>query len=78
LKLFIWANPYHVNYGNSGYFAVAETVDNARAIARSAHKYSYVEFDDGATFGATADALLAGEPTRVVDIPCGEWHEWSE
>lgn len=77
MKLFVWANPYQVKYGTSAFFAVAETVDDARAIARSAPRYSFFACEDGAGM-ANADQLLAGEPTRIIDVPCGEWHEWSE
>jgi hypothetical protein len=72
MKLFIWAEPYRVDYGTSAVFAVAETVEQARAIARGAPAYKYVEFGYG-----IRDYDL-GEPTRVVDLPCAEWHEWSE
>jgi len=72
VKLFVWSDPYPVNYGTSAVFAVAETVEQAREIAQGAPAYTYVEFRDG-----TGGREL-GEPTRVVDLPCAEWHEWSE
>jgi hypothetical protein len=53
--------------------AVAATVEEAREIARSAPRYTYGEFHQG----DGCDVPL-GEPTRVVDLPCAEWHEWAE
>lgn len=77
MKLFIWADPYQVPYGTSAYFAVAETVEEARKLAIKAPRYSYVRFYDGDGVGQS-DQLLAVDPTRIVDLPCGEWHEWAE
>lgn len=78
MKLFVWADPYRVTYGSSAVFAVAETVEEARREAARGNWYSYVEFPHA--HGGSADALAAklGEPTRVVDLPCAEWHEWTE
>ena len=75
MKLFVWADPYRISYGTSGFFAVAETVEQAREIAKSSPRYRYVEFhqEDG-----EMTEVVLGEPTRIVGIPCGEWHEWSE
>lgn len=72
VKLFVWADPYTVHYGNSAVFAVAETVEQARKIAKGAPAYKYVAFPDG------SGGYKLGEPTRVVDCPCAEWHEWEE
>ena len=73
VRLFVWSNPYPVSYGSSMVFAVAETVEQAREIAKTAPRYAYNEFHSG----DGCDAVL-GEPIRVVDLPCAEWHEWSE
>lgn len=73
MKLFVWADPYRIPYGTSAYFAIAETVEEPREIAGSAPAYSYTEYDDGAV-----QRVKLGEPTRVIDFPCGEWHMWSE
>ena len=79
MKLYIWIEPYNVAYGQSWYMAVAESADNARAIARNAPRNTFLTHDDRLPpMRDSADDLLAGPPTRVVDIPCGEWHEWSE
>lgn len=79
MKLFVWANPYPVSYGSSMVFAVAETLEAARAEILGGNRYSYGEFFDGS--GApipTAQIEKLGEPTRIVDLPCAEWHMWQE
>lgn len=73
MKLFVWSNPYPVSYGSSMVVAVAETVEQARELAKSAPRYTYNEFHQGDGYWVTL-----GEPTRIVDLPCAEWHEWSE
>lgn len=75
VKMFVWANPYHIRYGTSAFFAVAETVDEARELAQRSKAYAYVEFG-GKQFDASS--VVLGEPTRILDVPCGEWHDWSE
>jgi hypothetical protein len=70
MKLFVWANPY-VSSGTSGLFVIAETEDQARVLADGAPGYSFVEFDS-----TPMGNVKLGPPTRVVDIPCAEWHEW--
>lgn len=77
MKLFVWADPYAVSFGASVYFAVAETVEEARKIAFDASRYSYGEHEID-KIGEAAAQFLAGDPTRVLDVPCGEWHQWSE
>lgn len=76
MKLFVWANPYDVSYGTSGLFVVANDLDEARTLAATGKRYSYVEFEERSEGDMSRIAL--GEPTRVVDLPCAEWHEWSE
>ena len=40
----------------------------------SANKlYRYVQFERD-----IVPSAVLGEPTRIVDLPCAEWHEWSE
>lgn len=76
MKLFVWKEPYGVSWGQSAFFAVAETVEQAREMAKSAPLYSY--------FSATPDKeepprdIQLGEPDRVVDLPCAEFHQWCE
>jgi len=77
MKLVVWSNPYGVSYGGSMAFVVAETVEEARAIladANRAKSYRFHEYEQQRLPGVPVDV----EPTRIVDIPCGEWHEWSE
>jgi hypothetical protein len=73
MKLFVWADPYKIRYGSSALFAVAETEEQARALAINAPRYAYVRFKKDS--GAKAEL---GPPTRIVELPCAEWHEWEE
>lgn len=72
MKLYIWKDPYKVNWGSSMCFAVADNLETAKEIAQGANLYRFVEYESGYM------NLPLGEPTRVVDLPCAEWHEWSE
>lgn len=76
MKLFVWCDPYHVNYGSSMVFAVAETEEEARNEAAKGLAYKYGEYKQDGDFSALAGKL--GKPARIVDCPCAEWHEWSE
>ena len=88
MRLFVWNNPYRVSYGSSLVFAVAETLEEARAIAqsRAAAWYAYGVYPDGSppytdnhvSNTSRESAPMLGEPTRIVDIPCSEWHRWEE
>jgi hypothetical protein len=69
MKLFIWEDPYYISYGTSLCVAAGETVEQARESAHAAYKESLYS-------GKTMPHL--GEPTRVLDLPCAEWFEWSE
>jgi hypothetical protein len=73
MKLYIWADPYHVSYGTSMLLAVAHSVEEAKQLAARGARFSYVQYKQGD--GMEIDL---GEPTRIVDLPCAEWHEWSE
>jgi hypothetical protein len=73
MKLFVWGQPYNVPFGSSMYFAVAETVEQAREMARTAPAFAYTSIEEN-----PPPAVLLGEPTRVLDLPCAEWHVWSE
>lgn len=75
MKLFVWAEPYRVKYGSSAVFVVAETEEQAREIARSGAAYEYVI---GPRPIGWVQTITLGPPTRVVEAPCAEWHEWSE
>lgn len=54
-------------------FAVAEDLEAARVAAAKGTCYSYGKYENGHGCGVMLD-----EPTRVLDLPCAEWHEWSE
>ena len=75
MKLFIWVDPYRVDYRHSMLIAVAETEEQARAIATSkaASWWAFGKFEQ-----APKGQFEVGKPTRVVDLPCAEWHEWEE
>lgn len=72
MKLYIWNEPYSVSWGSSLLFAVAESLEEAKKIAATAPGYRFGIHETG-----TQSAVL-GEPTRVLDLPCAEWHEWQE
>lgn len=73
MKLFVWENPYKVSYGHSMVFAIAPNLRAARRIALRAKTYSFgIE-----TRKLPPDIKLA-KPTRIVSLPCAEWHKWEE
>jgi hypothetical protein len=76
LKLFLWCDPYRVSYGSSMIFAVAASVEAAREIAAQGKAYKYGEYEQERSPGELAAKLK--EPNRVLELPCAEWHEWSE
>lgn len=76
MKLYVWSNPYPVSYGSSMVFAIANSLEEAKLIAADKERctaYAYNEFKQDSLPGVSL-----GEPIRVVDLPCAEWHEWSE
>lgn len=75
MKLFVWADPYRVSWGSSLLIAVAETEEQAREQARRAAAYKYGHYDNNK---GVNKSIPLGSPIRVVDLPCAEWHEWSE
>lgn len=72
MKLFVWNNPYRVSYGSSMAFAVAETEEQAREIATASPAYAYGEYEQ------KTPQVKLGAPDRIVELPCAEWHRWSE
>ncbi len=73
MKLFVWVYPYKVPFGTSLLMAVAETEEAARTIALNAPAYIY-----GKDKIETPCGVQLGPPTRVLELPCAEWHEWAE
>jgi len=49
------------------------TLDEARTQAAKAPGYSYGQYPK-----APGGASPLKEPTRIVELPCAEWHEWCE
>jgi hypothetical protein len=76
MKLYLWAEPYAVNYGSSMVFAVAATLAAAKKQAAKGLVYKYGKYQQD--WSPKDIAAKLGEPTRVLDLPCAEWHEWSE
>jgi hypothetical protein len=77
MKLFIWVDPYKIHYGSTMVIAVAENEEDARKVALEdqVRRYSYGRYEDDRT---GPGCLTLGSPTRVVDLPCAEWHRWEE
>ena len=73
MKLYVWADPYHVILGSSMVFAVANNLREAKKIAATGRAYSFVHIKD-----ERPQNCPLGKPLRVVKLPCAEWHEWSE
>ena len=73
MKLFIWAEPYRVQDGCSIVFAVAETLEEAKAQAAKGTAWEYADCPKEGVQGTPL-----GDPIRVVEVPCAEWHQWSE
>lgn len=76
MKLYLWCDPYKVSYGSSMVFAVAETLADAKEQAANGIAYKYGEYRQ--EWSPKDLAAKLGEPLRVLDLPCSEWHEWSE
>lgn len=76
MKLFVWNRPYQVDYGCSMVFAIADTIETARALACSqeAKRFSFNAYEQD----SCEWRHYLGDPIRIVDLPCAEWHEWSE
>lgn len=73
MKLYVWEEPYGVNYGTSLCFAMAGSEEDARRIlklkgieVRRVHPHHYCTIPDDMP------------PTHVHELPAGEWHHWEE
>lgn len=75
-KLYIWNQPYSVNYGGSFLIVIAPDLETAKARAKNAPIYQYGAYNhNGQRLGETE----LGEPTRIIDkFPYAECYEWSE
>lgn len=74
MKLYVWVDPYPVSYGSSLVVAVASSLEEAKAIAAKSPLYKYGQFEES----GPGHVVTLGEPHRIVDLPCAEWHEWAE
>ena len=72
MRLYIWNNPYHVPWGGSFVYAVAENLKEAREQAQQGKMYLFGEFEK------PTPQVSLGKPTRVIKLPCAEWFEHSE
>lgn len=54
---------------------VADNEDEARELAANGKAY---KFGVHLQSEAKMSGVKLGEPTRVVALPCAEWHEWSD
>lgn len=73
MKLYVWASPYPVPYGSSMVFAIAKSLEAAKKQASIGASF---DFGDGP--GYQVQNTILGEPTRIVSLPCAEWHAWTE
>lgn len=73
MKLYVWCNPYEIPFGMSMVFAIAENVRDARDQAAAGKAYAFGDIERN-----EVPKFKLGKPTRVVKLPCAEWHEWSE
>jgi len=72
MKLYIWVDPYKVSYGSSLLVAVASSTKEAKEQAMKGRAYEYGKYEHG------IGRVELGEPDRVLDLPCAEWHEFHE
>lgn len=72
MKLYIWSDPYDIPFGMTMVIAVAESVGEARKQAATGKAYAFGNMRDD------RPTVKLGKPTRVVSLPCAEWHMWSE
>lgn len=81
MKLFVWNEPYGVSYGQSSLFVVADNLAAAKEEAKKGRVYKFgLDFSDEKRFPNDQHVrnIALGEPDHVSDLPCAEWHEWSE
>lgn len=73
MKLYIWDNPISVSYGTSLLFVAANNLREARRLAKKSVSYAYASNN-----GEQAVDVSKVRPSRVVNLPYAEYHEWSE
>lgn len=76
-KLFIWNDPFDVDYGGCCLYVVASNIEEARGIAARAGISEFGHPPREQKVGSEKAARL-GEPSRILDAPCGELYYWQE
>lgn len=71
MKVYVWEDPYQVTYGSSLIIAVASSIEEAKKVVKEQKTFS--QWTHKKTW-----PIELGEPTRILEAPCCEWHEWSE
>jgi len=71
-KLFIWDDPYHVSFGSSYLVVAARDLDEAKKVAATSENGRWSHM------GIVGERLVLGNPSRVKELPYGEFQEWSE
>lgn len=77
MKLFVWNNPFNVEWGGSCLYVLARNVKEAKRLAVNAPVVKYGAYPDLANTLGEAEAAKLGEPDRVYDVG-GEVYVWSE
>ncbi len=78
MKLFVWNEPYSVNYGGSCLYVIANNVEEARELAKSkCYDASFGGFDRK-NMKETCVPVDGVEPTSVHDLPHAECYHWEE
>lgn len=74
MKLYVWNDPYSIKWGGACIYAIAESEDQARELAKKSPVFVYGEFGHG----APNNIKELGAPTRVCELPYAEAFEWEE
>lgn len=75
MKLYIWNEPYELDYGFTLLIVVARNLREAKLLAKNGDCYRFGIHQKEKTDKLN---LKLGKPDRVVSLPCAEWHEWEE
>lgn len=75
MKLFIWKDPYSIDYGGAIAYAIAPDVESARK-AIKAGGVSY--FGHEPESEEIENLNIDRDPDRVLDGPYGEIYEWEK
>lgn len=74
IKLYIWVEPYTVDYGGSLLVVAARTLREAKKAAGQGRVWFFGKHRGEKVNGP----VRLGKPTRIVKTPCAEWHHWEE